>query len=157
MTKSRYSICFVVVTLLLIFLQMIQAAVSSVNAGDALVFMQLIHLAGVAVFLYACAAPRIKSLGKNPWLALLGLLPLFGCIYLLYLCFADQKTNQNSTVEVSFPEKKNQSGQSEIVSPLKTDDNNSSQEQGREQSTEDLEKLVNDGSKDTKDYTKLIK
>ena len=61
------------------------------------VYIVLIHLTTSILFLYFCMAKRLKDSGRPPYLAWLGIVPLIGCFYALYMCFPASKSPDGIT------------------------------------------------------------
>ncbi|MGN1281004.1 MAG: DUF805 domain-containing protein [Succinivibrio sp.] len=161
MKRASYSVCFILTTFVLIILSMVATAISSRLDHQTVMGVEAVRFIVVVVFLIVCAAPRIKDLGKNPWLALLGLMPLFGCCYLLYLCFAKRDDSKAESVKVSILENnKNsiiQTGDQKVQKQDTDNSVNHNQNSSSSQKSKSTADVINDGSTDARDYTKLIK
>lgn len=88
MNRLTYTISFILFFIILIILVSLENAITDIDAGKVILAIRLMIVGG---FIYFCAAKRLKNSGKNPYLSLLILVPIFGFFYAIYLCFPKTK------------------------------------------------------------------
>ena len=98
MTRSKYIIWFIVFILVLMVLNIFAKAV--VNSVDSSVIsaVNALRILVVALFGYFCVASRLKNIGKNPYLAWLIAIPIFGFFFCVYLCLKKSEEKNNKAL-----------------------------------------------------------
>lgn len=96
MKRLPYSLCFILMTFVKMFFNLCYKVMSD-GFEEIFVYICLIDLTTSILFLYFCMAKRLKDSGRNQYLAWLGIVPLIGCFYALYMCFPASKTPDGFT------------------------------------------------------------
>ena len=97
MTRSKYIIWFIAFVFALFVLNIFARAVENSLDNTVMSSINALRILIVALFGYLCVAKRLKAIGKNPYLAWLIAIPLFGFIFCVYLCL---KKSEETKIKV---------------------------------------------------------